>query len=105
MFWSENFCNHVGELGCSGFGLFLEAEEGGDLGGGFGEGEGEFAVVHLLVRGHKYVEVQGKVFGGGVEDDADAGAGDLVFAADVGDDLRSHFNGVAVSGFPKPSLV
>jgi hypothetical protein len=84
--------------------LFLEAEQGGDFGGGFGEGEGEFAVVHLLVGGHEEIEVEGEVFGSSVEDDADGGAGDLVFAADVADDLRFHFDGIGVGGFPESAL-
>lgn len=77
--------------------MFLEAEQGGDFGGGFGEGKGELAVVHLLVGGHEKIEIEGKVFGGGVENDADRGARDLVFAAYVADDLRFHFDGVGVS--------
>ena len=81
--------------------MFLEAEEGGDFGGGFGEGEGEFAVVHLLVGGHEEVEVEGQIFRAGVEDDADDCARDLVFAADVRDDLRFHFDGVGASCFPE----
>ena len=81
--------------------MFLEAEEGGDFGGGFGEGEGEFAVVHLLVGGHEEVEVKREIFGRSVEDDADGGAGDLVFAADVADDLGFHFYSVGVGGFPE----
>jgi len=79
----------------------LEAEEGADFGGGFGEGEGEFAVIHLLIGGHEEVEVEGEVFGGGVEDDADGGARGLVFTADVGDDFGFHFDGVSVGGFPE----
>ena len=81
--------------------MFLEAEEGGDFGGGFGEGEGEFAVVHLLVSGHEEVEVEREVFGGGVKDDANGGAGDLVFAADVGNDLGFHFDGVGTGRAPE----
>ena len=81
--------------------MFLEAEEGGDFGGRLREGEGEFAIVHLLVGGHEEIEVEGEVFGGGVKDDADGGAGDLVFAADVGDDLGFHFDGVGAGGFPE----
>lgn len=81
--------------------LFSEAEEGGDFGGGFGEGESEFAVVHLLVGGHEEIEIEGEIFGGGVEDDADDGAGDFVFTTDVGDDLGFHFDGVGVSRFPE----
>ena len=81
--------------------MFLKAEESCDFGGGFGEGEGEFAIVHLLVGGHEEVEIERQVLRGGVEDDADRGAGDLVFAADVADDLRFHFDGVSVSGLPE----
>ncbi len=84
--------------------LFLEAQEGSNFRGRLGEGEGEFSVVHSLVGGHEKVEVEGEIFGGGVEDDADGGAGDLVFAADVGDDLGFHFDGIAVSGFPEGAL-
>ena len=82
----------------------MKAEEGGDFRGGFGEGESEFAIVHLLVGGHEEVEIKGKVFRGGVEDNPDGGAGDLVFAADFADDLGFHFDGVGVSCFPQLAL-
>ncbi len=81
--------------------MFLEAEQGGDFGGGFGEGESEFAIVHLLVGGHEEIEVEREIFGGGVEDDADGRAGDLVFATDVADGLGFHFDGLGVGGFPE----
>jgi hypothetical protein len=84
-----------------GLGLFLQAEESRDFGGGFREGESEFAIVHLLVGGHEEVEVEWKVFGSDIEDDADRGTGDLVFATDVADDMGFHFDGVGVGGFPE----
>src|SRR5262249_25014027 len=39
--------------------------------------------------------------GGGIEDDADGGAWDLVFATNVADDFGFHFDSTGVSGFPK----
>jgi len=81
--------------------LFLEADEGGDFGGGLGEGEGELAVVQLLVGSHKEIEIERKIFRGGVQDDADGGAGYLVLAAEVADDLGFHFDGVDASCFPE----
>src|SRR5438270_13940026 len=81
-------------------GLFLEAEEGGDFGGGFGEGESEFAVIHLLVGGHEEIEIEGQVFGGDVEDDADGDARDSVFAAEARTDMGFHFDGVGMGALP-----
>lgn len=94
---SDDFLKNVGEGFGSGFRLRLESEEGDDLGRRFGEGESHFAIVHLLVGGHQEIEVEGQIFGGGVEDDADGSAGDLVFAANVGDDFGFHFDGIGVS--------
>jgi hypothetical protein len=48
----DDFQEDGGEFLGGYFRMFLEAEEGGDFGGGFSEREGEFAVIHLLVGGH-----------------------------------------------------
>jgi len=55
---SDDFQENLGEFGRGFFRLFLEAEEGGDFGGGFGEREREFAVVHLLLGGHEEIEIE-----------------------------------------------
>lgn len=62
--WDFSDCDILengGEFGGGLLRLFLEAEEGGDFGGGFGEGEGEFAVIHLLVGGHEEIEIERQV--------------------------------------------
>jgi len=84
--------------------LFLKADEGGDFRGGFREGEGEFAVVHLLVGRHEAIKIKRKIFGGDVKDDANGCAWNLILSANLSDDLGFHFDSIGVGGIPELAL-